>query len=49
MLGHLRRIADASLGFLRENVPRNWGVFWDQVPDNLDDNLASSSRAIFGS
>jgi hypothetical protein len=44
MLRHLRPIADASLGFLRENVPRNWGIFWDQVTDNFQ-----AKRAIFGS
>jgi hypothetical protein len=29
--------ADATFGFLRENVPRNWAVFCD--PED-DDNLA---------
>ena len=26
---------DAMLGFLRENVPKNWGVFCDNVSDNF--------------
>jgi hypothetical protein len=25
----------ATLGFLREQVPRNWAHFWDSVTDNF--------------
>lgn len=30
-----REFADATLGFLRENVPRNWTAFRDSVTDNF--------------
>jgi hypothetical protein len=35
MLRQLPEFADATLGFLRENVPRKPAVFCDQVTDNL--------------
>jgi len=30
-----RQFADATLGFLREKVPRNWAAFCDSVTDNF--------------
>ena len=29
------QFADATLGFLRENVPRNWATMCDSVTDNF--------------
>ena len=29
------QFADATLGFLRETVPRNWADFCDSVTDNF--------------
>jgi hypothetical protein len=29
------QFADATLGFLREQVPRNWAHFCDSVTDNF--------------
>ena len=29
------QFADATLGFLRENIPRNWAAFRDSVTDNF--------------
>ena len=33
--GTCAQFADATLGFLREEVPRNWAVLCDQVTDNF--------------
>jgi transposase len=33
--GTCAQFADATLGFLREQVPRNWAVLCDQVTDNF--------------
>jgi len=34
-LAPLAQFADATLGFLRQNVPRNWATMCDSVTDNF--------------